>query len=1219
MKLTPAQRLILEDSPELLAEFLPDFVDGKDGKDGQKGEKGEPGKDGLPGQNGKNGLDGKDGLNGVDGLDGKDGKDGRNGSPDTPETIAKKLNTLENAIDASVIKDGVTRKEVEQISSGMKVIDGRIKLIDQRWHGGGKSNGSGSSQTLAQTLAIGNVTGGTDIIVSTGDKIVGQTDLLLQADATGNNYYYAGPTYLFQQWSDGLGMGNTDFLYQGAGTQLFSHTSIDIQTDTGLYGFFNGTTNSGKFDFTGINTTDKTFTWPNMSGTVALTSDIPAALWSRDISGTPFLYPTNSGDNVRLNSIAAPNDAQFNIKANGLGTLELLNYGAGDQEIHFDVEWVGGGYVAQNTTIGGFFEYNNQLQFYINDGQTVGMPATADFNTPKMVLDVKGNLGLGITSLNGDGSSIFMGTVANSGIFDGSNRKNSFLGGFADNSGQIRVTADNSFVLGKADGVNASLITGAFGASSWGLAQDQASGNTVRIYSGGYGDQARGLADYNAIIQTSGGGASGSGRATGSSSASAYLQATSAGGNAFGDVYAVNVFSILGVNGSGGMSHGYVQDGSISSSTGSEASGYVQGASGQSATIGANGTATRAMGYVISSGTVSSNLTEGNTGGDINGYVSDSYVSSSSSGGKHWIYASNNSNVSFSGNGSGGGGSVNNNGYFAFTGEAAFGSVYANGSIGSYQAQAQVTGNGAALFGSVQAYSNSGNIYGGGSASLSNLYSVDSSVYNYGTAGRLSAYALNNSYITLGNSASSVNVAASYGYVSSSSDGGIMSGSVQGTSSYTSYLQSSNNAILINGFVNSSVLSTSLSASGAASFTSASLTDATVYNNAESGFLMGQYTGNSSYNTSVTQGTSSNFLIARANANTAGVTINQTGQAEMTNAYMEGGTISNSGLATFTNVYTESANGYLAQIGNTGSGTVLIGRAKAVTSAYSTLSISGSGSMVGAYVIDNETTTSSGDNSLVWGNGLSNSGSNNFLFGSGITNSNSNTHIVGWNGLIGQSISSSLYNLYYPGTSVLAMVVDYGAGDLTLNDTAGAISISATERSTYDTIGNVIMDWGAFRINYTNGMESVAFGLGRLGNVAGSYTVDYDNSQLLGAWEVTGLLTGTSIIAAGGEVDAGASGTTGQLRIYPSGVSKGYTQYLTTSNAGNTVTQITTAAQAGARVYTVTDAGANADFVLDTTGTRISATIVTAKLTALGTNGSMTFTNGVLTASTPAT
>jgi hypothetical protein len=35
--------------------------------------------------------------------------------------------------------------------------------------------------------------------------------------------------------------------------------------------------------------------------------------------------------------------------------------------------------------------------------------------------------------------------------------------------------------------------------------------------------------------------------------------------------------------------------------------------------------------------------------------------------------------------------------------------------------------------------------------------------------------------------------------------------------------------------------------------------------------------------------------------------------------------------------------------------------------------------------------------------------------------------------------------------------------------------------------------------------------------------------------------------------------------------------------------------------------------------TGITATIITAKLTALGTNGSMTFTNGILTAQTPAT
>lgn len=138
------------------------------------------------------------------------------------------------------------------------------------------SGGGGGGETLAQTLAIGNVTGGNNIIVSTGDVLKGQTDITME-DSTGDNYYYASSAYIYQQW-DGGG-GNTDFLLQGGGTQLFSHLSIDIQTDTGLYNFFSGTgTNkNGTFDFTNL-TDNRSYAFPDASGTIALLSDIPSVV-----------------------------------------------------------------------------------------------------------------------------------------------------------------------------------------------------------------------------------------------------------------------------------------------------------------------------------------------------------------------------------------------------------------------------------------------------------------------------------------------------------------------------------------------------------------------------------------------------------------------------------------------------------------------------------------------------------------------------------------------------------------------------------------------------------------------------------------------------------------------------------------------------------------------------------------------------------------------------
>ena len=61
------------------------------------------GKDGRDGIDGKNGADGINGENGIDGINGV-GKDGRDGSPDNPQQIADKLNTLNEAVDLSVIK-----------------------------------------------------------------------------------------------------------------------------------------------------------------------------------------------------------------------------------------------------------------------------------------------------------------------------------------------------------------------------------------------------------------------------------------------------------------------------------------------------------------------------------------------------------------------------------------------------------------------------------------------------------------------------------------------------------------------------------------------------------------------------------------------------------------------------------------------------------------------------------------------------------------------------------------------------------------------------------------------------------------------------------------------------------------------------------------------------------------------------------------------------------
>jgi hypothetical protein len=63
-------------------------------------------------------------------------------------------------------------------------------------------------------------------------------------------------------------------------------------------------------------------------------------------------------------------------------------------------------------------------------------------------------------------------------------------------------------------------------------------------------------------------------------------------------------------------------------------------------------------------------------------------------------------------------------------------------------------------------------------------------------------------------------------------------------------------------------------------------------------------------------------------------------------------------------------------------------------------------------------------------------------------------------------------------------------------------------------------------------------------------------------------------------IDAGASGTAGSVDIFPATASKGKIAITAADSAGDTTTTIVNASQAGARTYTIPDAGASASFVM---------------------------------------
>jgi len=72
-----------------------------------------------------------------------------------------------------------------------------------------------------------------------------------------------------------------------------------------------------------------------------------------------------------------------------------------------------------------------------------------------------------------------------------------------------------------------------------------------------------------------------------------------------------------------------------------------------------------------------------------------------------------------------------------------------------------------------------------------------------------------------------------------------------------------------------------------------------------------------------------------------------------------------------------------------------------------------------------------------------------------------------------------------------------------------------------------------------------------------------------------------------GTLSVGLDATAGTLELYPGTTNKGTTTITMTDNSGDTITNVNFGAQAGARTYTVPDAGADATFLLTDTFTTI--------------------------------
>ena len=235
--------------------------------------------------------------------------------------------------------------------------------------------------------------------------------------------------------------------------------------------------------------------------------------------------------------------------------------------------------------------------------------------------------------------------------------------------------------------------------------------------------------------------------------------------------------------------------------------------------------------------------------------------------------------------------------------------------------------------------------------------------------------------------------------------------------------------------------------------------------------------------------------------------------------------------------------------------------------------------------------------------------------------------------LIGNGTGYALHTL----TASTGITVTNGAGTITVTNSLPDLTVVLTGAGTTVVTGTypnfTITSNDAFvgtvtSVSWTGGIVSVATPTTTPAfTVAGtSGGIPYFSSGT--AWASSGVLTASRIVLGGG---AGAAptvlGSLGTTTTVLHGNAAGAPTFGSVSLTADVSGTLPIAnGGTGTTSTTFVDLTANVSGILPIanggTGTStagVSATIVTAKLTALGADGSMTFTNGFLTAQTPAT
>jgi len=149
----------------------------------------------------------------------------------------------------------------------------------------------------------------------------------------------------------------------------------------------------------------------------------------------------------------------------------------------------------------------------------------------------------------------------------------------------------------------------------------------------------------------------------------------------------------------------------------------------------------------------------------------------------------------------------------------------------------------------------------------------------------------------------------------------------------------------------------------------------------------------------------------------------------------------------------------------------------------------------------------------------------------------------------------------------------------------GSLLVDTTNKDLYiNTNTAASPTWSVLAIDDLSATE-----LGYLDGVTAG-TAAASKAVVLGAsGEIATITTGTIATLNTTNVDAGASGTAGTVDVFPSTASKGKLAITAADSAGDTTTTIVNASQAGARTYTIPDAGGTGTFVLSRTGVGFDA------------------------------